>query len=102
MPSMHLGRAVLVSTTSGLEAELSSLLQFTPSINGAPGEGRLTDLQNDKAEIAPWRYRGNNFRVVLSLCLGDSLHAEAKDELVKNLADSLHNAEAGPIRSTPR
>ncbi|KAK3067808.1 hypothetical protein LTR53_015101, partial [Teratosphaeriaceae sp. CCFEE 6253] len=89
--SIDLGRLDLVSTTSGLRAELSSLLHFAnPPVDDVPGEELILESRHERLS---WLYINNDFRLALDLRLAVDLTAEVTGQLLDTMTSSLRDAE---------
>ncbi|TKA45106.1 hypothetical protein B0A55_12951, partial [Friedmanniomyces simplex] len=94
MASMDLGRLDLVSTTSGLQLELSSLAQFNTSMEDVPDERLAIELPDESRQEILWIKRANNFRLVLGLRLGNAFDVETKKQVLESLATGIRDAKA--------
>ncbi|KAK3074722.1 hypothetical protein LTR53_002597 [Teratosphaeriaceae sp. CCFEE 6253] len=89
--SIDLGRLDLVSTTSGLRVELSSLLHIAnPHVDDVPGEELILEPRHERL---PWLYINNAFRLALDLRLALKLTAEVTGQLLDTMTSSLRDAE---------
>ncbi|TKA47356.1 hypothetical protein B0A55_13322 [Friedmanniomyces simplex] len=91
---MDLGRLHLVSTTSGLQLELSSLAQFNTSIEDVPEERLTMEVRDESRQEILWIKRANNFRLVLGLRLGNAFDVETKKQVLESLATGIRDAKA--------
>lgn len=94
MSSIDLGRLDLVSTTSGLQLQLSSLAQFAASVEGSAHKALTLQALDADFRERPWIHRASNFRVVLGLRLAETLQGAVQGNVVENLTNSLREAKA--------
>ncbi|KAK5127470.1 hypothetical protein LTR85_006809 [Meristemomyces frigidus] len=101
--SVDLGRFDLVSTTSGLQLQLSSLAQFATSVEDDHDPESLTaQILIAARRQRPWIHRASGFRLVLGLRMAGDIEEAVSGETVERLTASIQKAQLWrQLRLTP-
>ena len=92
---VDLGRLDLVSTTSGLQLQVSSQAHFAPSASGRckAKQNLSTDVLNTDLGIRPWVYGASNYRLVLELSVEDGLIVCSRHEMADAVTAAVSDGE---------
>ena len=96
---LDLGSLQMVSTTSGVQLQLTSQAFFAPSVESGLDLNPLTQqsLTTEYRE-RPWICRSNRLQLALEIHIARDIELTARDETMQNLVSSIREAKAsGPL-----
>ena len=95
---LDLGSLELVSTTSGVQLQLTSQALVAPFAEDRLDPNLLT-IQSLIASHRerPWVSRGNRFHLALEIHVASDIELSARDEIMQNLVSSMRQARASQL-----
>lgn len=91
--SVDLGRLDLVSTTSDLQAQLTSRIQLDPFDQDHNIQKSTKDFLTDNTRLRPWLCSSRLVQLVLELHIPEHVEVLHREDLLRSVATSMREAK---------